>query len=204
MYLPKMRELKEALTSFFTKPYTSEFPGGKYFPAEEYRGKPRYNEEFCVGCGTCAQVCPPGAITITDYSEDRNRVLKIDYKSCIQCGQCEENCITGDGIKLTNEYSFAAFKKDDKELFETISKEIVTCEMCGEIIAASSHLEWIKNRIGIKAFAHPNFLIEMQKQFTEIDPVKVKSRVRREDQLMEVCPKCRHKIIVEDEFYLNN
>jgi formate hydrogenlyase subunit 6/NADH:ubiquinone oxidoreductase subunit I len=204
MYLPKIRELKEALTSLFTRPYTTRFPLENFTPADEYRGKPRYNEEYCIGCGTCVQVCPATAIEMADDIPGLKRIFRINYGSCINCGQCEENCITGKGIKLTNEYSFAALDKNESSLIEEISRDIVICEMCGKVIAASKHLEWIKDRIGIKAFAHPNFLIEMQKEFTEVDPVSAKSRVRREDQMMEVCPGCRHKIITEDEFYLSN
>jgi formate hydrogenlyase subunit 6/NADH:ubiquinone oxidoreductase subunit I len=204
MYLPKIRELKEALTSLFTKPYTSKFPAGKYIPSEEYRGKPRFNPEYCVGCGTCAQVCPPGAITVSDSITDKTRALKISYYSCINCGQCEENCITGQGVKLTNEYSFAVFTKDAPEMFESVSKDLVLCELCGDIIASTDHLKWIMNRMGAKAFAHPNMLLQLQREFIPVEPPVLKSRIRREDQLMEVCPKCRHKIVIEDEFYMNH
>jgi formate hydrogenlyase subunit 6/NADH:ubiquinone oxidoreductase subunit I len=204
MYLPKIRELKEALTSLFTKPYTSGFPAGKFTPPEEYRGKPRFNEEFCVGCGTCAQVCPPNAIEVVDDLLNKRRNLKISYYSCINCGQCEENCITGKGIRLTNEYSFAAFTKEDPAMFEHVSKEILLCEVCGDFIAASSHLNWIRDRLGAKAYAHPNILVEMQREFTDVETVTPKSRIRREDQMLQVCPKCRNRIVVEDEFYLSH
>jgi formate hydrogenlyase subunit 6/NADH:ubiquinone oxidoreductase subunit I len=204
MYLPKIRELKEALTSLFTKPYTSGFPAGKFIPAEEYRGKPRFNEEFCVGCGTCSQVCPPGAIDLTDDAAEGKRYLKISYYSCINCGQCEENCITGKGVRLTNEYSFAAFTREDPGMFESLCKDLILCEVCGDIIGSGDHLNWIKDRLGAKAWAHPNFLIEMQREFTEIETQYSKSRIRREDQMLEVCPHCRNKIVVEDEFYINH
>jgi len=202
MYLPKIRELKEALTSLFTKPYTTGFPYQQFIPAEEYRGKPRYNSKICVGCGTCAQVCPAGAIEMKDDLPNKKRTLIINYYSCINCGQCEENCITEEGVKLSNEYSFAALDNKSPELFESIEKEIVLCEICGTVIAPVSQLKWIRNRLGAKAYAHPNFLLESQKEFTPLEAIIPKSRIRREDQISEVCPKCRHKIVVEDEFYL--
>jgi hydrogenase-4 component H len=201
MYLPKMREIKEALSSLFTKPYTTKFPKHPFTAAEEYRGKPRYNAAFCVGCGTCVQVCPAQAIAITDNKEVLKRTLTVSYLSCTNCGQCEENCITGKGIKLTNEYSFATMDKKDPKNYEKIEKEIVLCEICGEVIAARDQLYWIMERLGPKAFAHPNFLLEEQRQFFTVEPVTAKSRIRREDQIKEVCPKCRHKVVVEDEFY---
>ncbi|MBL7108395.1 MAG: 4Fe-4S ferredoxin, partial [Candidatus Cloacimonetes bacterium] len=46
MIYPKLRELKEALTSLFTKPYTRKFPFTKepYKPADEFKGKPKFDE----------------------------------------------------------------------------------------------------------------------------------------------------------------
>lgn len=201
MYLPKIREVKEALTSFFSKPYTTMFPAEKFIPSEHYRGFPRYYAEDCVGCGTCEQVCPATAITITDDIGLRKRTLMINYASCMNCGQCQEKCITGKGVILSNEYSFSYMDKNDKSILEHIEKELVLCEICGEIIAPRDHLNWVKNRLGAKAYAHPNFLLETQREFFEVEPSEPKSRIRREDQIKEVCPKCRQKVVVEDEFY---
>jgi ferredoxin len=200
MYLPKIRELKEALTSLFTVPYTTKFPAKTFTADPAYRGKPRYNNDYCIGCGTCAQVCPPAAIEVIDDKEKLTRTLRVNYASCINCGLCEEKCITGKGIKLSNEHSFATFSLTAPEMFELIEREIVLCEICGEVIACRAHLLWIKDRLGAKAYAHPNFLLEIQKQFSQPAEAKVKSRIRREDLIKEVCAKCRHKVVVADEF----
>ena len=64
MKYPKIRELKEAVISLFTPAYTSKFPAEPHIPFENFRGKPVVDDDNCVGCETCANVCPPHAITI--------------------------------------------------------------------------------------------------------------------------------------------
>lgn len=46
----------------------------------------KVNEEKCFGCGTCIQLCPSGAISL---SEDK---AFIDQEKCQECGRCKENC----------------------------------------------------------------------------------------------------------------
>ncbi|MBN2571976.1 MAG: 4Fe-4S dicluster domain-containing protein [Ignavibacteriales bacterium] len=201
MFLPKLREVKEALSSFFSKPYTTKFPmGPAYKPVATYRGFSRYDDNKCIGCGTCVQVCPAKAISLKDDKEKKLRIMTIDYKICMNCGQCEEKCITGDGIKLTTEYSFSTMNKNASEIFETVKKEIVVCEICGEVIGCVDHLKWIRYKLGAKVYAHPNQLLFIQKQFFNVEPSEAKSRVRREDYIKEVCPKCRYRVVVADEF----
>lgn len=200
MFLPKLREIKEALTSFFSPPYTTKFPAKPDTESESYRGMPRYNEDVCVGCGTCVQVCPSDAIALSDDRENQSRTLRVDYGSCIQCGQCQEKCITETGIENTPFYSLAVTDVKAPEVFETVEKALVLCESCGEIIGCRDHLGWIKKRLGEKAYAHPNLMLWTQEEFTELAPSKIKSRIRREDQIKYVCGKCRQRIVVADEF----
>lgn len=200
MYLPKLREIKEALSSLISVPYTTKYPAGSFSPQKQYRGFPKYNSEYCIGCAACAQVCPPGAIEVTDSKYTKKRTIKINLCSCIQCGQCQEKCTTQKGIEQTSNYSLAITSTSAPEAYETIEKELAVCDCCGEVIACKDHLAWIRDRLGAKAFSHPVFLIEMQEQFFDFEHSRPKGRLRREDYIKEVCPKCRHSIVVTDEF----
>jgi len=44
------------------------------------------DEDKCVGCGLCVDVCPVEAITLEDDK------AKVDENKCTECGQCVEEC----------------------------------------------------------------------------------------------------------------
>jgi len=200
MPLPKLREIKEALTSFFSPPYTTKYPAGPGVSFPSYRGFPKYDKDHCVGCGTCAQVCPSLAIQASDDLEAKVRRLRVDYGSCIQCGQCQEKCITGKGIVNTSAYSLSLADVAAPEAFEVVEKELAVCECCGAAIGCRDHLLWIKERLGAKAYGHPNLLLATQGILTDVEPSEPRSRLRREDQIKVACAKCRQAIVTLDEF----
>ncbi len=46
-------------------------------------------QDRCVGCGFCTQVCPHGVLALDD------RVARIiDLNGCMECGACALNCPT--------------------------------------------------------------------------------------------------------------
>ena len=124
MRYPKIREVKEALVSLFTPAYTTRFPKEPHVPFEGFRGKPVVDDVHCVGCETCANVCPPKAITFQDDKEKRVRVISRNYGLCIFCGQCEEHCITRKGVQLSDKiFDLAGFDKNN--LVEYQEKELL-------------------------------------------------------------------------------
>ncbi|MBS3741115.1 MAG: 4Fe-4S binding protein [Candidatus Cloacimonetes bacterium] len=203
MILPKLRELKEAIGSLFSKPITSKYPFTKepYEPVKQFRGKPKYDEDECVGCGACAQVCPADAIEMIDSKEDKTRTMRVNYSHCIYCGQCEEHCITEKGIKLSNEYVTAVFDSNKDSDFMENEKELLVCQNCGEIIGAKDHLDWLIERLGTKAYGNTNLIARIQQQNYELPESEVKDKLRREDYYKLLCAKCRHQVVAKDAFY---
>jgi hydrogenase-4 component H len=157
MKYPKLRELREAIKSLFSRPYTTKFPFKPHEAFDGFRGKPKYFEDYCVGCGACAQVCPGNAIKVVDPEEPVTKLdpvpmrrIVLRYDTCIFCGNCQANCITEKGIQLTGEFDLALF--DRNLAVEDIEKELIICELCGAIVSTLDHLKWLARRLGTLAY----------------------------------------------------
>ena len=51
--------------------------------------KPKLNPALCIGCGLCAQMCPPQSLKIVDGKP------VFDLPDCIRCYCCQEHCPKG-------------------------------------------------------------------------------------------------------------
>lgn len=201
MRKPKLRELKEAVISLISKPYTTNFPYKPHIPAERFRGRPKYNEDECVGCGACFQVCPSKAIELTDEvtAQAGKRTLIHHPDMCIFCGECERNCITKEGIKLTNMFDVSYFNA--KDVKDSVEHKLAVCLNCGDIIGAEKHILWLLKKLGSLAFAQPviisqlTAMLEIQTNGEE----KIVPPLQRTDMLKLVCPKCRRIAFLSDE-----
>jgi hydrogenase-4 component H len=200
MKYPKLRELKEAVTSLLTPAFTTKYPAGEHIPFEKFRGKPVVDNENCVGCETCANVCPPHAITFTDDPVKKTRTIRRDYGKCIFCGQCQEHCITGKGVVLSDKiFDIASF--DRKQAVEYQEKELLICKNCGAVITTKEHLQFIHRKIGPKAFSsvlNLNVLNEKLKLSEDQDvDVDIRDDLKRKDMFNILCPNCLRLVLVK-------
>ncbi len=203
MKYPKLRELREAIYSLVTPAYTTRFPREPHTPYKNYRGKPVVSDADCVGCETCARACPTGAIKFHDDAGKKLRVIERDYGLCIFCGQCQEHCITGKGVKLSDEiYDLANF--DRKQLVEHQEKELLVCESCGTIITTREHIQYMHRKLGPKGYAsllNLNMLNEQLRLASrEETRTEVRDGLKRKDMFSIVCPNCLRKILVQTTF----
>ncbi|MBN1595526.1 4Fe-4S dicluster domain-containing protein [candidate division FCPU426 bacterium] len=191
----QIRVLKKAFAALFSRPYTTSFPRVPFEPILQFRGRPRYSEADCIGCGTCAEVCPADCIDVQDVSGPgqplRRLVQHLDV--CICCGQCERYCPTKTGIRMTNEFDFVGFQPADFE--EKVEKELVLCEHCGGIIAARAHLQWLVARLGQLAYDNPTLMMTSLRELGVVAPgLKTGVNIFHRGRHLSVqCPRCRRQ-----------
>ena len=194
MRLPKLRELKEAVTAVFSPRFTTRFPAEPCVVPEKYRGKPEFDLDTCIGCGACVNVCPTEPLTQIDDLEANPPVRKITlrYDTCIFCGNCRDNCTTEDGIKLSNEWDLATL--DRESTVETHEYELQLCEKCGAVIGTKKHLIWLYEKLGPLAYTNPSLLIAKSDELLT-KPQDIKQQpdkdIQTNDFMRILCPKCK-------------
>jgi formate hydrogenlyase subunit 6/NADH:ubiquinone oxidoreductase subunit I len=200
MKYPKIRELKEAVISLVTPAYTSKFPKEPHTPFENFRGKPEVDDKHCVGCETCANVCPPNAITIHNDKATGIRTITRDYGKCIFCGMCQQHCITGKGVALSDKiFDMAVF--DRKKIVEQQEKKLVICKHCNATITTAEHIHHLHNKLGAKAFSsilNLNLLNEkLQLSKREDTDVDIRGGLKRKDMFNVICPSCMRSVLIQ-------
>ncbi len=196
MKYPKLRELKEAITALIKGPYTSKFPFEPHVPAERFRGKPEFHEDDCVGCGACANVCPARAIEVRDDGEERTLIYRWDL--CIFCGQCEVNCLTGEGILLSHEFDLAS-TGPRSEARQEIRKQLVRCDCCDGIVAPRDQLLWVARRMGPLLYSNTSLLNMFFREEgitpSERPAAEESADAGRARRIEVLCPLCRREAV---------
>ena len=200
MRLPKLRELKEAVTAVFSPRFTTRFPAEPCVVPERYRGKPEFDLDTCIGCGACVNVCPTEALMQIDDldAQPPARKITLRYDTCIFCGNCSDNCTTETGIKLSNEWDLAGL--DRQAMSETHEFELQLCEKCGALIGTKKHLVWLYEKLGPLAYTNPSLLLaksgELATKPEGVQPQPGKE-VRTSDFMRILCPKCKCELNIQ-------
>jgi len=198
---PKLRELKEAVIAVFSPRFTTRFPAKPCIVPENYRGKPEFDNDSCIGCGACVNVCPdPVCLSQVDdlQADPPVRKITLHYSACIFCGNCQDNCTTETGIKLSDQWDLATLDKDAST--ETHEFELQICEKCGEVIGTKKHLVWLCERLGPLAYTNPSLLIAKSDELRDVKPEETKEQSQPDDQAQPsdymkiLCPKCKCQV----------
>jgi hydrogenase-4 component H len=198
----KLRELKEAVTAVFSPRFTTRFPAVPCEVPQRYRGKPEFNDQTCIGCGACVNVCPTKALTMVDDTQASPPVRRITlrYDTCIFCGNCADNCTTGDSIKLSRKWDLATLNRS--ETVEPHEYELQMCERCGAPIGTKKHLVWLYEKLGPLAYTNPSLLIAKHGQLagtTQAEAAGKKQTAVLEvsDSMRILCPKCKCELNIQ-------
>jgi len=193
--LPKLRELKEAVTAVISPRFTTRFPAEPCIVPKKYRGKPKFDLDACIGCGACVNVCPSSiCLQMADdlQADPPVRRITLNYYTCIFCGNCSENCTTEKGISLSNEWDLAGM--DRGAMTETHEFELQLCEKCGALIGTRKHLVWLYEKLGPLAYTNPSLLIAKSGELltTPADVHKRNGESSQTSDFMRIlCPKCK-------------
>jgi len=157
--LRSLAKLTKELLKNTVRPITVDYPAQgprvrEQLPIfEESRGKHRFDDEKCVGCGGCTAICSSGAITESDLRF--KRILQIELSRCIFCGRCRDLC-PEKGLELTPEFELSRTvtpKSDSIKVEHVVSLE--RCENCGRPTFPTKQIEATKKRI-IEKIDHAN------------------------------------------------
>jgi formate hydrogenlyase subunit 6/NADH:ubiquinone oxidoreductase subunit I/coenzyme F420-reducing hydrogenase delta subunit len=105
----------------------------KYNPKFPW-GKIKIEQNKCSACGTCAALCPMGAIS--KKMKDDYQLLYFNSSLCINCSVCRAAC-PENAIGFEDDFALADIIAEEATVVAAI--QLSTCIICGEIITAQKN-----------------------------------------------------------------
>jgi ferredoxin len=105
----------------------------KYNPKFPW-GKIKIEQNKCSACGTCAALCPTGAIS--KKMKDDTQLLYFNSSLCTNCSLCRAAC-PEHAIGFEDDFDLADIIAEEATVVAAI--QLSTCIICGEIITAQKN-----------------------------------------------------------------
>jgi hydrogenase-4 component H len=156
--------LKEAWICLKAGRVTLPYPLKPMKAPPRFRGRPSIDGAKCLGCGACAEICPPRIINVTDTGT--TRCISLNYSRCTYCARCQEIC-PAQSITCTEDFETATTSRED--LSVAVELELSPCKNCGA------------------AFITKRLLAKMTDEFS---PPWMKEKLETPDWF-RLCPECR-------------
>lgn len=120
------------------------FAGGTYEEHVAGLGRPVIDPVPCTRCGTCARVCPTGAIAERPVAG--GTAIEVDHARCVGCGVCAANCPESaqGAIRVADGFDPAAIGGP----VAAVTSEEVRCERCGGPVAPREMIERLREILG--------------------------------------------------------
>src|SRR6266849_3799398 len=83
---------------------TTTYPGAPAQISKHFRGRPSFDFEKWKDARSGAEVCPTGAISLSDNGDART--VTVDYGLCVFCGLCAE-ASSDQAVRITQEFELA-------------------------------------------------------------------------------------------------
>ncbi len=123
---------------------TRKYPFEKPLVTDEFRGKIEIDEKECIGCGACANACPPNALKL--IKGENTFILQYFIGRCIYCWRCIDVCPTN-AIKGTREFELAT--PDLNDLYESVVHDVIKCRECSKPIMTVKAKDYIISKVSV-------------------------------------------------------
>ena len=135
-------ELKEAIVCLQAGQVTLNYPFEPHPPEENFRGKPVVDVERCIGCGACANICPPRLIILKDM--DSYRQVTFELGRCTYCANCRDVCPV-QAIIMSPQSETSTPSMDD--LLISLKLKLVKCWSCGDAVTTQRIVDKVTNEL---------------------------------------------------------